>query len=228
MEEPLTLLYRDEAVTVCLKPVGVESEEGAGGMVDRLRKQCAVPGKGAEFFAVHRLDRDVAGVMVYANTHAAAASLSEQIRDGRFCKRYLAVTRGIPEPAEFRWEDLLIFDRTRSKAFVVKRERKGVRAASLRGRVLAAREENALLLLRLETGRRHQIRVQAASRQCPLLGDRRYGGPAAPAIALFSCQLEFGHPVTGERLSFFKAPGAGAFADFSDTLCTLTEETVRG
>ena len=218
----LKILYRDQAVTVCLKPAGIISEEGEGGMIDLLRRQLAESGNSAEFFAVHRLDRDVAGVMVYANTRAAAADLSEQIRNRSFVKQYLAAVETPPEQAEFHWQDLLFFDRTRSKAFVVKRERRGVRQASLHGELLGSTEQASLLLLSLETGRRHQIRAQCAARQLPLIGDRRYGGRAAEQIALWSYRLAFIHPVRHEQVSFCHPPLGDTFDALRQFLPQIT------
>ena len=193
----MKLLYQDAQIVLCVKPAGVLSEEG--GMPELLRAQTGA----AQIYCVHRLDRAVGGLMVYAKTKDAAASLSQQIAEGRFEKRYLAVCRGdAPERGEMR--DLLYHDAKTNKSYVVKRMRKGVREAVLRFETLE--RQNGLCLVRVEllTGRSHQIRVQFASRQLPLSGDRRYGGGEGE-IALWSSELRFLHPASGEKLLFCAA-----------------------
>lgn len=193
------ILYQDAQIILCVKPAGVLSEEG--GMPDLLRAQTGA----ARIFCVHRLDRAVGGLMVYARTKEAAASLSSQIADGRLEKRYLAVCRGdAPERGEMR--DLLYHDAKTNKSYVVKRMRRGVREAALRYETLERRDGLSLLRVELLTGRSHQIRVQFASRRLPLLGDRRYGGGAGSEPALWSSRLYFLHPASGEALSIQAPP----------------------
>ena len=100
-------------------------------------------------------------------------------------------------------EDLLFFDRTRNRSYVVTRMRRGVKDAALRYRVLSSEDGISRVAVRLETGRTHQIRVQFASRKMPLVGDRRYGAPpSGQDLALRACYLSFTHPTTGERMAF--------------------------
>ena len=195
----LKILHQDEQIVLCVKPAGVLSEEG--GMPDLLRAQTGA----ADIFCVHRLDRDVGGLMVYAKTNAAAASLSRQIGEGSFHKRYLAVCRG-EAPAGGELRDLLYHDAKTNKSYVVKRQRKGVREAALRFETLARFNGLSLLRVELVTGRSHQIRVQFASRKLPLLGDRRYGGGAETPLALWSGELGFRHPADGAPLLFRLPP----------------------
>ena len=118
-------------------------------------------------------------------------------------KEYVAEVHGIPTPEEGRMEDLLFFDRGKNRSYVVTRERRGVKKASLRYRVLACEKGIARVAIRLETGRTHQIRVQFASRGMPLVGDRRYGAPpSGRPLALRACYLAFTHPTTGECMAF--------------------------
>ena len=179
----------DQAVTpdwvVRVKPAGLDSEKA---FPELLRQEL-----GGEIYPVHRLDRNVAGLMVYARTQAAAAELSRIIQDGRMVKEYVAVCHGTPPEREGRMEDLLWKDPRQNKVFVVKRLRAGVRPAALTYRVLGPAEpEGTLVRVRLETGRSHQIRVQFASRGCPLRGDHKYGArDRETAPALFSCGLRF-------------------------------------
>ena len=144
--------------------------------------------------------------MVYALSASAAARLSADISEGKWKKMYNALLWGAPESEGERLRDLLYYDRNRSKSFVVDRERKGVKEASLEYRVLDRFDcpKRTLVELELFTGRTHQIRVQFASRGLPLCGDRRYGAPAESGkiLALASVLLEFYHPHTNEKMKF--------------------------
>ena len=195
----MEILYEDAHIVVCVKPAGVLSQEATGkaNMVELLREVT-----GGEVFPVHRLDREVGGVMVYAKTKAAAASLSKQIAEHTFEKTYLARVHGVPEPPQGEWEDLLFKDSAKNKVFAVKRARKGVKQAKLAYEVLSVDEAgNALVKVRLFTGRTHQIRVQFASRKHPLLGDGKYGARDGESrLHLQSAQIAFDHPATGERM----------------------------
>ena len=199
----IPLLYHDRCIAVCRKPAGVDSETD---MPALLAGQLKVPA----VFCVHRLDRAVGGVMVYALQRESAAALSRQMADGRFRKEYLAVVHGRPEPEADTLRDLRFHDRGKNKSVVVRRARAGVKEAVLDYRVLEEAEGLSLLSVRLHTGRTHQIRVQLAARRHPLAGDSKYGSPRRDcAIALFSHALGFCHPQTGEALDFCAAPPPG-------------------
>ncbi len=198
------ILFQDESILVCLKPPGVLSE--TGGMPELLEKTA-----GGSVFCVHRLDRAVGGVMVYARTKEAAAALSAVIAAGRMEKRYLAVVCGRPAEEKGSLKDLLYHDPGRNKSYVVRRMRRGVREAELSHEMLGSAERDgrmlSLLSVTLVTGRSHQIRVQLASRSLPLAGDGRYGSPVRDCdIALWSHALTFPHPATGERMAFSAPP----------------------
>ncbi|MDD6275975.1 MAG: RluA family pseudouridine synthase [Clostridia bacterium] len=184
----IKILYEDENITVCEKPVGVSSQsDKSNDMVKLLREQC-----GSDIYPVHRLDTAVGGVMVFAKNKKAAADLSSQITSGEFVKKYLAVTDSVPEKRQGIYEDLLFKDSRSNKSYVVKRERKGVKKASLEYEVIAEAEGKALVKIRLFTGRTHQIRVQFASRRTPLTGDGKYGSRVNSCnIALWSYSVEF-------------------------------------
>ena len=199
MEKQLQICYADGSIAVCVKPAGADSQSAMPAM---LRAQL-----GGEFFCVHRLDRDVGGVMVYARTAAAASALGKAVAGQALEKTYLAVCAGRPEQDSGTLRDLLYHDAVKNKTFVVKRERRGVREAILDYRVLDALEDCTLAAIRLHTGRSHQIRVQFASRGMPLLGDARYGSRIRDCgIALWSHALCFPHPLTGETLRFTAPP----------------------
>ncbi len=202
----LKILYHDTFLAVAVKPAGLLSE-GEGKdcfpalLTEELRK---LMGKEAKLYTVHRLDRDTEGIMVYALTSSAAAKLSADIAEGSWNKIYTALLWGTPKENSGRLCDLLYYDRSRGKSFVVTRERKGVKKAVLNYSVISSNERTTLVKIELETGRTHQIRVQFASRGLPLCGDRRYGAPAESgrSLALCACRLSFRHPETGEGLEF--------------------------
>lgn len=196
----LPILYQDHSLAVCVKPVGADSERD---MPALLRQRLDAP----EVLCVHRLDRGVGGVMVYALNREAAAALSRQMSGGGFEKAYLAAAHGTVEPASGTLRDLLFHDRAKNKSFVVTRSRAGVKEAVLDYRVRAVKEGLSLLEVTLGTGRTHQIRVQFAARRHPLCGDAKYGSPRRDCgIALFARAVGFRHPDTGEALRFSADP----------------------
>jgi len=192
----MQILYHDRELAVIVKPVGLDSESA---VPEEIKKQL-----GGECFAVHRLDLNVGGVMVYARTKSAAAALSRCIQEGTMVKEYVALVRGeTPESGEFT--DLLWKDKAKNKVFVVKRKRGGVKEARLEFARLASGDGRSLVRIRLHTGRSHQIRVQFASRGYPLLGDHKYGArDALSAPQLFSCCIAF--PWKNQTLRFEKLP----------------------
>ena len=188
----MEILYTDNGIAVCVKPVGLDSEaEFPAALKEQL---------GGEVFPIHRLDKNVGGVMVYARTKAAAATLSKAVQDGGLIKEYVAQVHGMP-PESGDWTDLLFKDSSKNKVFVVKKERKGVKKARLE----FVRTGENQVRIRLHTGRSHQIRVQFASRGFPLVGDHKYGSrDEATAPMLFSCCLSF--PWKGKEMRFEKLP----------------------
>ena len=200
----LSIVFRDPQIVVCEKPAGVLSEgEGERALPTLLSEALRAEGERDGIFPVHRLDRETTGLMVYARTREAAASLSRAITESRFQKEYLTLVCGSPEQEEDTLTDLLFYDRGRGKSFVVDRQRKGVKDASLTYSVVERRDKHTLLRVRLHTGRTHQIRAQFASRGMPVRGDRRYGAPAEGfPLSLHSCYLSFPHPKTGKMLEF--------------------------
>ena len=197
----MEILYQDKEIVVCVKPVGISSEDGEDSLPALLRHTL-----GGEIFPLHRLDLNVGGAMVYARTKNAAARLSKAIQDGVMIKEYRCLVHGTP-PESGDWQDLLWKDSSKNKVFVVKRMRKGVKPARLEFRRLTE-GETSLVHVRLHTGRSHQIRVQFASRGFPLVGDHKYGSrDEATAPMLFSYRLTFPHK--GKLQTFEHYPAWG-------------------
>ena len=191
----MTILYADRGIVACLKPVGLDSESE----VPAALKEAL----GGEIFPIHRLDKNVGGVMVFARTKAAASALSKVVQEGAMVKEYVALVHGTP-PESGDWEDFLFKDSRKNKVFTVKKERKGVKYARLEFNRLHA-DEQSLVHIRLHTGRSHQIRVQFSSRGFPLVGDHKYGSrDGATAPMLFSCRITL--PWNGETKTFEALP----------------------
>ena len=206
----INILYRDVSVIVAVKPRGLLSELSPGS--DRSFPALLMGALSVnEIFPVHRLDLDTEGIMVYALTKNAAASLSAAISNGQFQKEYDAWVHGSPAEPEGRFEDLLFRDTHASKVFVVKRERKGVKRGILSYELIETlpdpgSSDYSLIShvhICLETGRTHQIRVQFASRKMPVLGDKKYGArDNYPSLALSATSITFPHPDSGKMMNF--------------------------
>lgn len=205
----MKVLFEDKFIIIVEKPASVLSEPD-GKSEDIVTMASAHVCKPC--FLVHRLDRNTGGAMVLSKMQKATGKLSEAIQKREFEKEYIAVIKGVPEEAEGVFKDLLFKDSQKNKTFVVKRERKGVKEASLEYKVLSTAEHPehgkiSLVLIKLHTGRTHQIRVQFASRKMPLLGDGKYGSRDNHCeTALWSRRLFFKHPITGENVEAVSMP----------------------
>lgn len=207
----LKVLYEDNHVIVVEKPVNVLSQgdnTNDVSLLDMVKEYVKVkynkPGN-VYIGLVHRLDRPVGGIMVFARTSKAASRLSEQVRNGSFSKKYLACVKGKMEKESDTFVDYLL-RLDNGNTIVDKAGKKAV----LSYKVLQYNEkvDASLVDISLETGRHHQIRVQFASRGHYLLGDQRYGCQDKTQIALYAYCLEFVHPVSKERMSFTLKPGS--------------------
>ncbi len=231
----IDILYEDQFLLVCIKPAGVLSQPDATGsgedMLSLLRDQLkARDGVEPYIGLVHRLDRGVGGVMVFAKRQDVAGALSTAVANRTLIKQYLAVVHGQPNEASGVWKDFLYKDAAKNKTFVVERQRKGVKQASLAYATLATRidtpaGECSLLQIRLHTGRTHQIRVQCASRGLPLIGDGKYGArDHGLPIGLWSYRLTFAHPrKKGKTVDIAALPTGEAFAWFSITELSMKD-----
>lgn len=172
----MEIIYSDDNLVFCIKSAGMISEDSENDVLSVPKALRRITQ--SEIYTVHRLDKEVGGLMVYAKNKASAAKLSEMIRTGKMEKCYLALLHGeISEGGILT--DLLFKDRKTNKTYVVKKERKGVKKAQLEFSVIGKGVLDAKAVtavkVHLITGRSHQIRVQFASRKHPLVGDRRYG-----------------------------------------------------
>ena len=215
MQQNLKVLFEDNHIIVVEKPPNVPSQSDKTGDIDMLsivkeyikekyQKTCNV-----YLGLVHRLDRPVGGVMVFAKTSKAASRLSEQVREKTFKKKYLAVVDGKIDEEEGTLEDYLYKDERNNMSKVVSANKKGAKLAKLDYKVLVYNEVKNLSLLEinLHTGRHHQIRVQLAHFGHSIFGDQKYGTRGKnKQIALWAYQLEIQHPITKETMKFEDFP----------------------
>lgn len=201
----MEILFEDDSIIVCIKPQGILSQTDSNNgesMVSVLEQYSE-----GEIYPLHRLDREVSGVMVFAKTKKSASLLSKDIANRNFKKEYIALVHGIPEAQKGEMCDLLLKDSKKNKSYVVNRMRKGVKEALLEYEVLNSKNGFSAVKVLLHTGRTHQIRVQFASRKMPLAGDRKYGArDDFKNIGLWSYSLKFNHPLTKKEMSFSKPP----------------------
>ena len=203
----MNVIYEDNHIIVVEKPVNIPSQADNTGdkdmitMVKEYLKEKYNKTGNVYVGLVHRLDRPVGGIMVFAKTSKAASRLSESIRTNSFHKTYLAVVNGHLEDDVL--EDYLYKNETLNTTTVVNKDKHGAKFAKLSYKVLKEIENLSLVEIALETGRHHQIRVQFASRGHSLYGDQKYGkGPKNTQIALWAYKLEFKHPVKDEIMKF--------------------------
>ena len=224
----LDIVYEDDALLVLNKPAGLlavplERRRSAPSLYDRIERYLRPRGKRRPL-VVHRIDRDTSGLVVFAKIAAAQERLREQFKRHEAERVYRAIVYGHPHPPSGAWRDRLVWDR---RALVQKetdaRDPRGLEAIS-EYRVLETFRDASLIEVRLVTGKRNQIRIQARLRGHPLVGERRYvAGPERPRPVAFGRQalhayrLGFRHPVD-ERALRFEAPLP---ADLVDLLTKL-------
>lgn len=216
MHDPVRIpeiLYEDKHLLLVSKPQGMPSQPDPSvqiSLLDYLAETCPNVG------IVHRLDTPTGGVMVYAKTQAVTGKLSSMLSDhNTYEKVYWAVLSAPPAEPQGILEDYLYHDKRQNKAFVVTAAadgsiRKGAKSAKLSYEVLETLPDGLTLVkVKLHTGRTHQIRIQFASRGCPVAGDGKYGSRVkCPFIALWAHRLTFVHPVTGKTVSAESTPPA--------------------
>jgi len=229
----LLILYEDEDVLVVNKPAGLlavplERRAAAPSVYDRLEDHFRARGRRIRPFVVHRIDRDTSGIVVFAKHAKAQAALKEQFRRREPERVYWAVVYGHPDPPQGTWRDHLTWD---TKALIQKetspRDPRGSEAIS-EYRVLKRFRAASLIEVRLRTGRRNQIRIQARLRGHTLVGERRYvyGPDDLRTIqferqALHARRLSFLHPADGRPLAFDAPPPA----DFDSLVARLSSSS---
>ena len=209
----MEILYEDNHLLVVVKPTYVLSQSDGSDTPDMLtilkkylKEKYNKPGN-VYLGLVHRLDKEVGGVMVFAKTSKAARRLSEQVRLHQFEKYYLAVVKGKVESNTYK--DKILREEYQSKI-----DEKG-KEAILSFETLKVIDNNSLVKIKLLTGRHHQIRVQFKARGHYLLGDKRYGKKGEFPLALYAYHLAFYHPITKEKLIFENIPNTGYFSKFN-------------
>ena len=239
--QELKVLFEDRDLIVAVKPSGTESESAKGtepDMVNLIRNRIAKadPGKGEPYVGVvHRLDKPVEGIMVFAKNRETAAALSKQLAEGKMKKLYRAVLCGQPEAASGSLSDWIVQDGKTGTSKTVPKNTPGAKKADLKYRVTGKKylegERISEVEIELLTGRHHQIRVQFSSRGLPLLGDHRYnpaylkadgkgrflppaglcGKPCGENLALCAVSLSFVHPKSRKPMNFSIKPGGEAW-----------------
>lgn len=234
----LKILFEDKDILVVEKPAGIESQSSRSfepDMVSLIKKHLSTDistnpsTRGQEPYTgvIHRLDKPVSGVMVYAKNQKAAASLSKQVQDGTMKKIYYAAVCGKPVDNVGNFVDYLLKDGRTNHSAIVDKGRKDSKRAELNFRVLDSREVPepvSLVEVELLTGRHHQIRVQFAGHGYPLWGDNKYnsqwngqsGTKRRGSLALCAVSLSFNHPLSGRRLTFAMEPQHQIFEQFSE------------
>lgn len=209
-QSKLEILYEDNHILVVVKPNNILSQADSTKDLDLLtmlkqyiKEKYHKPGN-VYLGLVHRLDRPVSGIMVFARSSKAASRLSEQIRVREFKKTYLAVVQGIPKKEDTFCDYLL---KQENGNTIVTNEKYG-KYSELSYKVLESNKGKKLSLVEvfLKTGRHHQIRVQFSTRGHTLYGDSRYGMYDGKQIALHAYRLEFIHPVKKEKMIFINMP----------------------
>ena len=229
------ILYEDKDIIVVKKPAGMEAQSSssfAPDMVSEIKKHIhnLYPGSEEPYVGViHRLDKPVGGIMVYAKNKKAAATLSRQVQDGSVRKIYLAVVCGRTVDNVENFVDYLLKDSKKNMSKIVEKGTTGAKRAELRYRVVdktEAPQPLALVEVELFTGRHHQIRVQFAGHGLPLWGDRRYNpafaagekGQQGESVALYASRLSFVHPSTGRHVVFQAEPQGEIFRRFAEAM----------
>ena len=208
MDSP-RVIFEDNHILVAVKPAGFLSQgDGSDSpdmltyLKDYIKVKYNKPGN-VYLGLLHRLDRNVSGVMVFAKTSKCASRISEQIRQGKLIKKYHATVKGSLKNSNCRLVNYLVKDERANKVKVFDREVPNSKRCELEYNVIKKEGENTIVDVHLLTGRSHQIRSQFAHIGHPLLGDTKYGGPKSNnGIALESYYLGFNHPTTGEFVEF--------------------------
>lgn len=232
---PFEVLYLDNHLLVVMKPAGLLSQEDRSGDPDLVAEakryiKARFDRPGNVFVGlVHRLDRNVSGVMVLARTSKAASRLSKQFREGTPSKRYLALVEGRLLGAG---REVAYLHKKKGVVSIVRPSHPGGKRAVLSWQSLAVSRTRSLIQISLETGRSHQIRVQLSALGHPILGDRKYGASAGfsghQSLALHAYKLAFKHPTLKKAVTFSALPPASWSGFFDDAIRTCTGDDSFG
>jgi len=226
-KKKVSILYEDRDIIVCEKPQGMSVQSDKTVSIDLLHylksylyekeKKQGEP----ELYLIHRLDRPVGGILVFARTKEAAANLSSQIQENKMEKTYQAILTGTLQEPDGVFVDYLLKDPKTNTSKVVGKEVKGAKRAELEYEVLdeiqTDQGDYTYVLIHLKTGRHHQIRVQFAAHHAGIYGDTKYNPVFQKrrkkyvTIGLYATRLEFLHPTTGEKMVFKTEPKGEAF-----------------
>lgn len=211
----VSILYEDNHLLIVEKPVNIPVQEDETKdkdlltlLKEDLKYRYQKPGN-VYLGLVHRLDRPVGGAIVFAKTSKAASRLADTLRKQEMKRKYLAIVRGEPKRKEASLEHYLVKNQRKNIVTSVAKGTKGAKLARLDYRVLGSQQDLSLLLVKLHTGRSHQIRVQLSTSGFPIYGDQKYGehvNKPGQQIALWSCYLEFKHPVKDEMIKIISTP----------------------
>ena len=205
----LKILYEDNHIIVVIKPYNVPVQADSSNDLDMLtiiknyiKEKYNKPGN-VYLGLVHRLDRPVGGVMVFAKTSKAASRLSEEVRTNKIHKTYLTVVHGILDKKCDKLINKMSKDEKIHNSYI---DEKNGKEAILEYKVIKEEDNLSLLKINLITGRHHQIRLQLSNINHPIYGDQRYGFQDKKQIMLYAYKLEFIHPVTKEVMAFKNLP----------------------
>jgi len=221
----LDILYEDGDVIVCYKPSGIPTQTRQLGQQDMetlLKRYRAAKKEPAFIGVIHRLDQPVEGVMVFAKTKEATASLSKQVRERTIGKHYFAYCEGTDAgknlPMQGSLTDYIVFDKKSNLSRIVPEE--SAKEPDAKKAVLdykrTQKDGASLFDVTLHTGRHHQIRLQLSNAGWPIAGDLKYNPSAkrGAGLGLCSYKVEFAHPRTGEEMTFEIEPRNPLFANF--------------
>lgn len=211
MRITLEVIHEDNHLLVVHKPAGVLVQGDATGDItladickDYIKRKYDKPGN-VYIGVVHRLDRPVSGVMVFAKTSKSLTRLNKLFMERKVNKTYWAIVRNRPPEMEDTLVHWLVKDKTRNVTSAYTRKKPGSQESSLTYKVINSVQKKHLLAVEPHTGRSHQIRVQLAKVGCPIIGDLRYGNPPAnedASICLHARAIAFEHPVTREQVQY--------------------------